>query len=362
MDRKRVCIVTPTFFGHGTGAANHYGLFARWLLDRGHDVLVISEAVAPSWQRERLSYWGALPVRTSRNRQSMTAYVAYLRETMALPRILKAIPDLNPDVVFLHSAICSRPSVTQRVIAKLRRRTSATIVLDVRDTLSRAAIRRASPHSDIVTACGLAVSNQLSQEDVPSDQVVAFGVAQEPVAVDEASIIETRERFGLHHPYVVYSGMLKPSKRVDLLCEAFAVVQAMRPGIELDLVLVGHIKSASRTFNRKLRAKRIRVIPAQNRDTVLRLVGGAALHINPSTNESFGRSSLEAIALGVPCLLPPGVPEFAVLGSRYVCGSSADVIATQILDLHDSPKPVPYDVTVHAPETVYEHLGRRLDL
>ena len=360
--RAHVVIVTPTLFGAGTGAANHYTHLARWLLQRGHDVEVFSEDVAPGWSHPRLRYHGVLPRRTSTGKTGASAYVAYAVENARLPGVLCGLSKVSADVIVVHSAIANRPLATKRVFERLWRSSRATLVLDVRDVLSKRGVLSAASVCDVVASCGAAVDNMLADMHVPAAKVFRLGVAHTTPRVEDADVARVCQAFALSRPYVIYTGMLKPSKGVDRLCAAFDRLVATRPELAVELVLVGHLKSASPRFLRALERPHIRRLPAQDTTTIMGLVAGSRLHVNPSRSESFGRSTLEALALGVPCIAPAGVPEFAHLGPRFVAAEDVAQLAEQIAAQLDRPAVVPYDVSAHEPHAVFAPLSERVGL
>ena len=131
-------------------------------------------------------------------------------------------------------------------------------------------------------------------------RLVPFGVDSDPVTPDD--VRRVRSFYGLHAPYVLWTGTVEPRKNLKSLLQAFRLIDE-----DLDLVLVG-----PRGWNEDLEAavgrerSRVRMLGFVPRADLLALYAGAAVFCLPSIAEGFGFPVLEAMAQETPVVTSTG--------------------------------------------------------
>lgn len=148
-------------------------------------------------------------------------------------------------------------------------------------------------------------------------------------------------------PYVLFLGRLHPKKGLDVLADAFALLAARRP--ELDLVIAGPDDGGLGAFRQRIEAANGRVAglaarahvvgPVYGADKLAALVD-AAVFCLPSRQEGFSMAIIEAMACGLPVVVSDAChfPEVVEAGAGESVPLSADNVAAA-LDrvLNDAP-------------------------
>jgi glycosyltransferase involved in cell wall biosynthesis len=172
--------------------------------------------------------------------------------------------------------------------------------------------------ADIVKHCGV------SPERVTVIyNAIDEGFLQEPA---ETEIRNTRERYQLDDPFILYVGNIKPHKNLERLIEAFHLVR--REGFErVKLLIIGDQISKyprlRRAVDRHKLHKHVRFLGFVSRDTLASLYRLATVFAFPSLYEGFGLPPLEAMAGGTPVVaantssLPEVLGDAAVLVDPY---------------------------------------------
>ena len=109
-----------------------------------------------------------------------------------------------------------------------------------------------------------------------------------------------------HHPVVLFIGRLHPTKGLDVLLRACAIVRRTHP--TLQVVLIGWDHGALRTVNRVSRAlgleHALRLLPpAFELARVQAYVDADIFAVAATTYEETSLAALEAVAAGTPCVL-----------------------------------------------------------
>jgi glycosyltransferase involved in cell wall biosynthesis len=142
----------------------------------------------------------------------------------------------------------------------------------------------------------------------------------------EDDVARVRERFQLHHKYVLYVGNIKPHKNLVRLIEAFDGLR--RLGFDdVKLLIIGDqiskLPALRRAVHRYKLHKEVRFLGYVNDETLAILYRLASLFVFPSLYEGFGLPPLEAMACGAPVVtsnvssLPEVADDAAVLVNPY---------------------------------------------
>jgi len=341
-------LITPLFHGSASGAAVYYRLLSGFLQSEGRSVAVVSDRERGKFPG---TYIGLFPRRCGRERRRLHDLAAYALQNalyMALPGLVRR---LSPRTVLVHSSFYNHPGVFPRVIRRLAAlRPRPRLVADVRDQLMPPAVVPELNLYDAVVACSENVARHLSSHGCRRFEVIP--VLQERLAVDPAGVLELKRSLGLDSaPYLFYAGLVKEQKGLVRLLSAYGLARRLMP--ELRLVVAGLLKTDDPALLRALDGPGVHYVGNLPRDRVLQLMAGAALCVNLSPREGMPRASLEALALGRPVFLPPGVPEFDRHCAVFVAnGAGSQALAERVVSLVRSGESPEYPVEVHLPEAV----------
>ena len=140
-----------------------------------------------------------------------------------------------------------------------------------------------------------------------------------PVAPSEAARV--REGYGLHRPFVLFTGTIEPRKNLGRLVEAFGALGE----VDADLVLVGPDGwSTELAALAGPRVRRLGFVPAADRDA---LYAAATLVAYPSLREGFGLPVLEAMVQGAAVVTSATTSTAEVAGDAAVLVDPLDVDA-----------------------------------
>ena len=194
------------------------------------------------------------------------------------------------------------------------------------DLYARASIWAAAHRADrILTVSEASKQDILRYVHVPADRIqVTYNALDEQFGASpsEAELALVRERYQLHHPFVLYVGNIKPHKNLVRLIDAFAGLR--RDGFpDLTLLIIGDQISKLPALRHAVHAhklhKHVRFLGFLNDQTLAALYKLASVFVFPSLYEGFGLPPLEAMAMGTPVVtsnvssMPEVVGDAAVL-------------------------------------------------
>lgn len=131
-------------------------------------------------------------------------------------------------------------------------------------------------------------------------------------------------------PRLVFVGRLKEYKRVDLILEAVARLEARGVRVDFDVVGKGERESALRAHAERLGLNdRVRFHGFVSEDEKLDLLRRSWIHVLTSPKEGWGISAIEAAACGTPTVASdaPGLRESVVDGETGLLVPHGDVEA-----------------------------------
>ncbi len=144
-------------------------------------------------------------------------------------------------------------------------------------------------------------ANDLAREGITRVAKVPLGVDLECFTPKRRLDADTtRRQFGLPSGVLAgFVGRLAREKELMVLLDAWAIVER-RTGARLVLVGAGPMEAALRTHRY---GSRVTFVPFQSdRDTLANLLAAFDVYVSPGRIETFGLSSLEALASGTPVL------------------------------------------------------------
>jgi glycosyltransferase involved in cell wall biosynthesis len=354
MQPEKVMIVTPLFWGDASGASVYYRLLSRALIERGYQVAVASDKEKEG-SDVGVSYYSIFPARCGRARRPVRDVVAYGLQNLAYRKLGGLIASVDPIAVIVHSSFYNNIGLFPFALRYAKKKNPCVrFLIDVRDNLARRASVNEFNRYDAVIACSANIQAYLVRNGVQPKRIAAVPVIQETFSsyVDSGKTL-TRQ-LGIDGPYIFYAGLIKESKSVDLLLDVFLnLIRPTRP--ELQLVMAGLMKTKNRRIRNMLSAAGVVYVGNRCREDVLRLMSQAAVCVNLSENEGMPRSSLEAVALERPVILPPNIPEFSEHAPGFVASEREPVwLSKLILKVLDEKLLPNYPIWMHHPKRVIQ--------
>ena len=352
---KGIVILTPIFLGSGTGSAIYYHLLAKELQHQDIILTIISEKTNMETNLENCEYIGLFPTRSGKQKQIIKDIIGYAWQNLQYLRLPNLIQERQPNAVLVHTSFYNFPGIFPQVMrnAIAHKQPQQRYIADVRDVLLPLKQIKYLSQYDRVIACSENVRQRLISGGLSRERIIYIPIPQEAISVDSTAVNQLLSQLNLNQsPYIFYGGMIKEIKAVDLLLEAFTkYVSPKQP--DLKLVLAGYIKTTNSKILKLLESQNVNYLGNRKRSEILNLMAGASLCINLSPNESISRSSLEALALKRPVLLPPNIPEYMRYCPDFVVNSrDLKVIGEQIIKALSKPEIPAYPIEQHLPETV----------
>jgi len=208
-------------------------------------------------------------------------------------------------------------------------------------------------------------ANDLAREGITRIAKVPLGVDLDLfTASRKAQSVETRKRYGMPDgPLAGFVGRFASEKELDVVLDAWPEVER-RTGARLVLVGTGPLEPMLRAHRY---GPRVTFLPFESdREALANMLAAFDVYVAPGSIETFGLSSLEALASGTPVLSADqgGVSE-QVLGSgagrTFVSGSSGS-LAEEAIALFAQDLPTlghlgrTYAETEHSWDTVFDRL------
>ena len=171
----------------------------------------------------------------------------------------------------------------------------------------RAAARRSKR---IITVSECSKADLVNVLGLPEEriQVVYNGVDKTVFHEQPASEEEQRQllnKIGVKRRYIFHHGTIQPRKNLVRLIQAYRLLRAKNPNLDLDLVLVGALgwqyEETVRIAKRDGRGRVILAGTLEDQEIAL-LLKGASLVVVPSLYEGFCLPMVEAMACGAPVI------------------------------------------------------------
>jgi len=349
---KKIIIVTPLFYSDASGASIYYQSLASLLVEAGYEVHVISDKEEGE---SRVHYLGLFPCRCGRDKRGLLDMWLYLIQNFQYFKLREYVLRVNPDVILVHSSFYNHPGLFSLVINRLSRLLANTkFVLDVRDRLLPFQAVESISNYDAVIACSLNVAGHLYGMGVESGKVVHIPVIQDKYEVNSHLKQDVLGEYGLTGiKFILYAGLIKESKGVDVLISAYKKhIENKQP---VKLVLVGLLKTMNRSMLDLIDGESVLYLGALSHSKLLCLIDSAELIVNISPSESLSRIALEAMVLNKPVVLPPNVPEYMEFDSGLVAAAGGvDSVGALLARQLDDRILASYPVENHYPESIIQ--------
>lgn len=358
--RVRLLIITPIFYPTAGGASTYYRLLTQGLLANGivDQIAVITERLPGQPRREFSDLCGVeviriFPHRAGGRMSKVSQYIRYGIQNLLYAYLPGLIRQVQPDVVLVHSSLHNHFNLLTPALRRIAKR--VPLIADVRDHLLPVKrFNQLEPYREII-ACSLNVLHHISENDSLKGRIRHIPVIQEDLGLRE-NAAGSLKRYGLNGvSYLLFAGLIKPDKGVNLLLDAYKILCSR--GRTEELVLVGQAKD-SKLIATASAIPGVRCLGPLPRVELLDLMSRTRLVVNLSGSEGMPRTSLEAIALGVQVALPAGIPEFEEHCQENVIHSrDPDVVADEIERLLDSTAIPDYPVSEHRVDRVCRLYG-----
>jgi glycosyltransferase involved in cell wall biosynthesis len=181
---------------------------------------------------------------------------------------------------------------------------------------------------DDVRACGLTVPTAVVPNGVDTNE---YCEGENPAAL-AATLPATSSR-----RYILFLGRLVHQKGPDILCAAFQQIAALLP--DVDLVFAGPDYGYEAPLRSQIArlglGQRVHVLGPVFGAAKLALLRGALCLCQPSRNEGFSMSVLEALACAIPAVVSSEChfPDVQAAGAGFVVAADIEPTAVALLSL-----------------------------
>jgi len=186
------------------------------------------------------------------------------------------------------------------------------------------------------------VPTESIREMLAKDYDIERGVSVVPTPVDLVKFQDiqpekVRASFGLEGKDVLlFVGRLAREKGLDMLLQAFTLIQEQRPGVRLLLLGRGPYEDVLKTKLAKLGFKDLVILAgAVPHEEVPDYYAAADLFVFPSTTETQGLVIIEAMAAGLPVVAvrAPGAVDVLTEGGGILTENKPETFAREVVDI-----------------------------
>ncbi len=299
--------------------------------------------------------------------------------------VRQLLATLRPDVVevcdkytlapaaWLMRRIADRPTLVGFSCERMDDNVTAYVAdSGVARAIARAYVRRIYvPPFDAHLANSSYTAAELVENGAAAEAVHLCGMGVDEATFGAACRDETLRRRLLrlaggdeHGALVLYAGRLSPEKRLDLLIDAVATLHRAQgaggPDVRLVMVGEGPAEPRLRRLAAQVDGGRIAFLRhVSDRRSLAAHLAAADVFVHPNPREPFGIGPLEAMAAGVPVVVPDagGVRAYASEQNAWLARPGADGLAAAITA---ALRAGPTDARIaRARETASEHAWAR---
>ena len=186
------------------------------------------------------------------------------------------------------------------------------------------------------------VPTESIREMLAKNYGIERGVSVVPTPVDLVKFQDIqpekiRASFGLEGKEVLlFVGRLSREKGLDMLLQAFILIQELRPGVRLLLLGRGPYEEALKAKQAKLGLKNLVIFAgAVPHEEVPGYYAAADLFVFPSTTETQGLVIIEAMAAGLPVVAvrAPGAVDVLTEGGGVLTENKSEAFAREVVDI-----------------------------
>jgi glycosyltransferase involved in cell wall biosynthesis len=335
-------------------------LLTQGLLSNGivNQVAVITERLPGQPGRKFCDSSGVeiiriFPHRAGGRMSKISQYIRYGIQNLLYTFLPGLVRQIQPDVVLVHSSLHNHFNLLTPALRRIAKR--FPLIADVRDhQLPAKRFNQLEPYRAII-ACSLNVLHHIGASDSLTGRIRHIPVIQEDLGLRE-NATSSLKRHGLCGvSYLLFAGLIKPDKGINLLLDAYKVLCSR--GRAEELVLVGQAKD-SKLIATASAIPGVRSLGPLPRAELLDLMSRTRLVVNLSGSEGMPRTSLEAIALGAQVALPAGIPEFEEhCHGNVIHSRNPEVVADDLERLLNSTAIPGYPVSEHRVDRVCRLYG-----
>lgn len=348
----RIVDVCEFYSPHGGGVRSYVDRKMRLLAEMGHDLVVLApgaedhvetragggqivwiKAPALPFDANYRMFWDAAPVHAWLDR--LDPDVVEASSPWRPAWIVGKWTGRAAKVFFLHSdPVVSYP---QRWFGRIASRERIDAAFDWFNRY----LRRALPLFDSLVVCGQSLEKRLTDRDIGPAHCIALGIdrsAFSPALRDESLRADLLARCDLPESATLLLGIGRhhPEKRWDLVVDAVQAAAAQRP---IGLILVGKGPASAALHKQVGVNPHIRLFrPIYDRPQLAGLLASSDALIHGCEGETFGLVASEALASGLPLIVPDegGCAEIAAPAfSESFAANDAGAATQAILRLCD---------------------------
>ncbi len=359
----RVLIVAPIFPPYTGGGAEVYKLLLAeyqnfrelervFLLTEYHPKCPLVKRDGKCW------YLRLLPPRDGPGKKGRIYHVASFLATYFLLCILVPLIVVSCGVQCVHYTryIPPFPSPFDFVLGLLRR-FGVRVVVDKRARIRNSShIRRLRHYDRMLWNSRVVAESAIAAGLDPNRGVIIQTPFVPPAPLPNTECLRILRELKLLkvRPYICFVGNITRRKGIFELLDAFEYLHKSDLKMRKhSLVIVGRNSEGKQFLKKVAGCCQVYYVGPLEREKALVVIQGSELLVLPSRAEGVPRVCLEAIALGVPVITPPGIPEFDEIPNNV---SFADVnpstIAETIKNILPKPVRIGYPFERHEPRKI----------
>lgn len=162
------------------------------------------------------------------------------------------------------------------------------------------------------------------------------------VSLNESQKKETLNKFGLHQPFLIYTGNIYPHKNIEILIDAVEK-HNLEKELDLELAIICSRSIFWDRLNKKIQSRNlgkwIKLLGFVGDEDVSKLYSLALSLVHPSKMEGFGLTGLEAMNVGLPVIASNAscLPEVYGDAALFFDPNNVDDLVSKINQLIKDP-------------------------
>ena len=342
MSKKKIIIITPIYQQSNGGASVYFNSITKTLENR-YDFTIISE----KYEKNKQNYFGIFPKRGSLEYHNLFHKILiFLYENLTYLKLFYIISKVKPDIVHIHSSYFNNPNIFPLVFIFCKFFYKAKYILDARDKMIKKYFHIFVYYFDNIICCSVDIKRIYGSI---LKEKYHYRITRIPVLINKITSFNKSliPKEILKKKYIVYAGLIKSQKNVDLIVETFDELTSKQDK-KLYLVLIGTVKNKKKYFYTKFKNEKIYYFKTMDNIKVQNIIKESALAINISGNEGVPQFCLESIANNKLLVLPPNIYEFNKYSKENVFnGSTKEELNTHIFKILNQKLYTNYPITKH---------------
>jgi glycosyltransferase involved in cell wall biosynthesis len=296
----RVAIVTPIYSPHVGGAAIHYESIVSVLISRKYEVTIFTSRCRDRVKDKNVDIKQILPDRMVVKKYMLFNYLLYVLQNLIYVYLTTLLLRGKYDRIIIHSSFFNNLNILEMILKLNLFKSKSALVLDVRDNEYHQNIFSLAKYFDDIICCSLQASKAFNKAQLANHYIPPSVKPRE----NNKSMIVSQ---------IVTCGIIKEEKGYNRLLNL-----AQKLTDQFTFELFGPIKDTG-LANKLGSLKNVYVRGEVPHDMLLCEISRTNIFLSLSQSEGVPRSCLEALCMGVRCVLPNNISEFVTNFPDYCC-------------------------------------------